>query len=313
MTTATTSLDALLLDIIAHPEDDAPRLIYADALEERGAPGDDARSEFVRVQVELATFPAEYEIAEGVVKVLYAGGENRATYARGHVPKSVQRDCERFLALRRRERELLTARGYAWMDAEFPLHKAGLVWWIENLLDDHDAARRATFRRGFVGFVACSLADWYGTACTRCHGTKRIRVTDMDKLEQIRSRGGHPFVPPQKTVACPDCLSTGRVGGHGPTLVQAQPLEEVRLTDRTPQNYHNNGGPALYGWYRGERIPSTDEPFNLPPVLWNILLGSTVHLHEQNGAWADFRTEDDANAALSAGLIAWAKEASRGA
>jgi uncharacterized protein (TIGR02996 family) len=42
---------AFLDDIIAHPEDDAPRLIYADWLDEHG---DEARAEFIRVQVALA-------------------------------------------------------------------------------------------------------------------------------------------------------------------------------------------------------------------------------------------------------------------
>jgi uncharacterized protein (TIGR02996 family) len=41
-------------DIIAHPDDDAPRLIYADWLEEHG---DGARAEFIRVQVESAVLP----------------------------------------------------------------------------------------------------------------------------------------------------------------------------------------------------------------------------------------------------------------
>ena len=37
--------------IIEHPEDDTPRLIYADWLEENGDPD---RAEFIRVQCELA-------------------------------------------------------------------------------------------------------------------------------------------------------------------------------------------------------------------------------------------------------------------
>src|ERR1700677_1851891 len=40
-----------LTEILASPDDDIPRLIYADWLEERGYP----RSEFIRVQCEIAT------------------------------------------------------------------------------------------------------------------------------------------------------------------------------------------------------------------------------------------------------------------
>src|SRR5262249_28449408 len=43
--------EGFLRDIVAHPEDSAPRLIYADWLEENG---DAARAELIRVQCELA-------------------------------------------------------------------------------------------------------------------------------------------------------------------------------------------------------------------------------------------------------------------
>jgi uncharacterized protein (TIGR02996 family) len=44
-----------LEDITAHPDDDAPRLIFADWLEEKG---DSDRAEFIRVQIERARLPA---------------------------------------------------------------------------------------------------------------------------------------------------------------------------------------------------------------------------------------------------------------
>jgi uncharacterized protein (TIGR02996 family) len=43
--------DGLLQDILAHPDDDAPRLVYADWLDEHGDPD---RAEFIRVQCEAA-------------------------------------------------------------------------------------------------------------------------------------------------------------------------------------------------------------------------------------------------------------------
>src|SRR5579884_1340778 len=45
--------DSFLVAILAAPDDDAPRLVYADHLEERGDP----RGEFIRVQCELARLP----------------------------------------------------------------------------------------------------------------------------------------------------------------------------------------------------------------------------------------------------------------
>jgi uncharacterized protein (TIGR02996 family) len=46
---------AFLQDIIDNPDEDAPRLIYADWLEEQGDPEGLARAEFIRVQIELET------------------------------------------------------------------------------------------------------------------------------------------------------------------------------------------------------------------------------------------------------------------
>jgi uncharacterized protein (TIGR02996 family) len=57
---------AFLADIIAHPDDDAPRLILADWLDERDAPGDRDRAEFIRVQCELGRWPCECDSEERV-------------------------------------------------------------------------------------------------------------------------------------------------------------------------------------------------------------------------------------------------------
>src|SRR5207344_2104774 len=45
---------AFLRAILAHPDDDAPRLIYADWLDEQG---DADRAEFIRLQVQLSRMP----------------------------------------------------------------------------------------------------------------------------------------------------------------------------------------------------------------------------------------------------------------
>ena len=46
--------DALLGGVLANPDADLPRLVYADFLEETGTPANVARAEFVRTQIELA-------------------------------------------------------------------------------------------------------------------------------------------------------------------------------------------------------------------------------------------------------------------
>ncbi len=158
---------SLLAAILEHPEDDWPRLVMADFLEEARQAD---RAAFIRIQIELAAFPAQYALAEGVVKVLYAGGENMASYAKGHVPKSVQRECSRFLVLRQREQELLCS---AWGGP------AALI------------STNMVFRRGFVAEVSCDTAAFLalGQALVTCQPLERVTLTDCRAVESDREPG----------------------------------------------------------------------------------------------------------------------------
>src|SRR5262245_54635039 len=51
--------NAFLRSILDAPEDDVPRLVYADWLEDNGDPG---RSEFIRTQVRLAQLPPDVPV-----------------------------------------------------------------------------------------------------------------------------------------------------------------------------------------------------------------------------------------------------------
>jgi uncharacterized protein (TIGR02996 family) len=52
---------AFLEDILDHPDDDTPRLVYADWLDDRGERDDEARAEFIRVQCRQARPARENE------------------------------------------------------------------------------------------------------------------------------------------------------------------------------------------------------------------------------------------------------------
>jgi uncharacterized protein (TIGR02996 family) len=52
-----TDRDALLRAIAVNPDDDTPRLIYADLLDELGGAANTARAQFIRVQIDLARRP----------------------------------------------------------------------------------------------------------------------------------------------------------------------------------------------------------------------------------------------------------------
>ena len=84
---------AFLNAIHDNPDDDTPRLVYADWLEEHGEPD---RAEFIRVGVELARVPGSCSCWPGTG---WPCGWCGATEK-----------------LRRRQRELLAANGSAWFD-----------------------------------------------------------------------------------------------------------------------------------------------------------------------------------------------------
>lgn len=179
--------------ILAAPADAALRLIFADWLEQQG---DDARSEFIRVQCELATL--------GGGQIMGHGGCGN--------PRC--KECNR-RSLRRREREsCMSIR--KWTD-DLPGSWHSWEWVPEVSVRKWDQLNpptwRYTFRRGFVAAVSCRLEDWCGRTCEQCNGGLWRGVFD--------STDGY----------CPACHGTGLVGGHGRSVAAAQPVEEVRTTD----------------------------------------------------------------------------------
>lgn len=135
----TTTDDALVRSVLAAPLDDAPRLVYADWLDEHG---ESERAEFIRVQCELARL-------------------DPSTYA----------DVDRAIDLRRRERDLWELVGTVRLDVE-----AGLPRGFGASLSDPvsvvygEGGGYGIVRRGFVDEVRVSMATLLGGTCGRCGG-----------------------------------------------------------------------------------------------------------------------------------------------
>ncbi len=78
-----TEYDALLAAVLARPEDDLPRLVLADWLEETGHPANAARAAFVRAQIEAESLPpgsperATCEVEAAELFQTYGAGWNR--------------------------------------------------------------------------------------------------------------------------------------------------------------------------------------------------------------------------------------------
>lgn len=121
---------AQLAGIIAMPEDDLPRLVLADWLEERG---ESQRAEFIRVQCELAKTETAHPMC--------------ATSPRDGCER-----CRQIVDLRRRERELW-ARGEEWFGQHATITPPEV---------SRPDIELHVVRRGFVAAVRCSLQDWCG-------------------------------------------------------------------------------------------------------------------------------------------------------
>jgi uncharacterized protein (TIGR02996 family) len=156
-----------LADVLAGPADDAPRMAYADWLQERGDP----LGEFVAVQLRLARCRDGAESCPP---------DSRCGRCMG---------CE----LRRRERELLLTHGRAW-----PAGLLGLEWLAREERDGvwfttGDAGLRLAvqFRRGFIAHVELTLAafDAHAAALFRAAPLESVRLADREPL----SHGGRSF------------------------------------------------------------------------------------------------------------------------
>lgn len=171
---------AFFADILAHPEDDTPRLVYADWLEDNGQP---ERAEFIRIQIEL---------------------ERRRRGPLGPVPEDspwLQRDTK-YHFLRRRERELLDAHRGEWFQLLGRRPGFGenlpLRWWPERTIAGANSLARLGTpilyacaegepRRGFVGSVTLCWEDFmvHAEALFRAAPITEVGLTDREPMSHV--------------------------------------------------------------------------------------------------------------------------------
>lgn len=124
----------LLGEVCSAPDDDIPRLVLADWLEEHGQ---SERAEFVRVQCELAAAVPPVGVKDRPTDLL--GGQGRVFHKRGRESAWGKRQA----FLRRRERELWGM-------------SLGWTWPFEGAIN--------WFSRGFASSLTCTAADWLAHA-----------------------------------------------------------------------------------------------------------------------------------------------------
>jgi uncharacterized protein (TIGR02996 family) len=187
--------DALLAAILAEPEDDTRRLVYADWLDEQGEHG---RAEFIRVQIEMERLRDDRDAMEldpRSVSAHEAGGSGSAECPHCQV-------LGRLMPLLDRERKLLDVAAVEdW--AAIPA-----AWGVKDWY----------FRRGFVESVTCTAADflahtdailWHpkqGRACpATAHPIRKVTLTSLPLFDvrpgtesiktTCRLRGRKEWVP----------------------------------------------------------------------------------------------------------------------
>lgn len=151
-----TDRQTLLKAIIENPEEDAPRLAYADLIQESGNTDDERYAEFIRVQIELSTHP---------------GMNCGDLYCSRRSPTGLCDSCARYTYLARRERSLWSSGSVHDRESvRAAIRKAlpdgpgyGLGWCpllkTHPDTDAHVVTPAAYVDRGFVGSVTVA-ADW---------------------------------------------------------------------------------------------------------------------------------------------------------
>lgn len=268
-----TDADRLLREIIANPADDVLRLAFADAIEERRGPGDEAWAAFVRVQVELGQPEPECEAPgfPGGVPCVEWNAVRRG-WRENWCPSCVGRR-----ELRRRERELWpVVRPFIhnWINraAEPAIGEPGTGCSIPIVL----------VRRGFPAVVRCTLAEWRGERCPRCGGSGEF------------SKHEHNY-------RCGRCRGSGRIPGIGPRLAQAWPVERVETEKRPFKN--GRGG---FSWFDSEWPHDGEDGHGFPVEVFRLLKGGNSEGLRRVGS-KEYPTESTALAALSAVLLAEAR------
>lgn len=288
---------ALLAAVRADPDDDTPRLVYADWLDDHDRP---ERAEFIREQIELARLESLPENQSGDYVVWR----------------------EAYEPYRKREREYIDRAGYSLCDGLF-----GDQWKVDGQSKGRNTVAvrmyrgaesvnlEVTLSRGFVGGVKLPLAAFLGRVCGRCRGEHVTYLpsavtTHCDKPTQERwdsgnVRGGIPprwcsqcwatFLPEVKDY-CQSCSGAGRIGRCAEELFARHPVLDVVLTDREPARLEKN----WWAW-SSERQPTREpDASTLPNHLFDVLPDK----HPNRDYWSDgYRTRELALDALSAACV----------
>jgi len=189
-----TERDAFIRHMLEDPLDDAPRLIFADWLEENG---EAELAEFIRVQIAISREDA-------------CDRQDEPNGCRPFKPEGKCFPCQRNVPRRQREHELLTSKFGAWTDnlpdclvaKQCPHCMDQAADWETNvvecgrcectgLVQDQD---NVEFRRGFVEAISLSTQDFLDNAARLFAAAPilEVRLSDKAAYHAIIEGDGRP-------------------------------------------------------------------------------------------------------------------------
>lgn len=299
---------ALLAAVLAAPGDDAPRLVYADWLEEHAVYGPCERCRggtkvnpkdgfhYDRTQNRFDFDPkAKCSACSGAGSVS-DGRKERAEFIRvqcelatqgvpGRQPQASPENDRRQDLLQAREQELLEDHGNRWarelanlVNFMAPITGNELHWMGQVILSWE-------WSRGFIDTVRLPLGAFLGGECGWCNGQgHNVRVGwDTTRYEQ-----------------CNRCSGTGQTPGLAADLFAAWPITSVEASDREPLE-------DSYGhWFWFKDSPGPSGRDDLPPEVFTALGGYLEHRLENDDGLESksYPTRDLARSAASAALVA---------
>lgn len=285
-----TDPDAMFEAVVAAPDDDTARLVYADSLDERGRPGDAALAEFIRAQVTLAAHGTGMSVScleRDTGRTLHFSRWGlTAVFATPGIPATIKR-----------EELLLRANWEAW--TRLPRHPCPVCWAADgprragihycSAKVNTVARHRPQFRRGFLDAVHLESDDVWAThtrACRHCMG-----------VGDVLSVGG-------LTIRCPICMGTRNETVYSPTrrakeiAKQMRLLREFHLPDRRPHCWVS----GAWGWVRPH--DEVTPPGNAACVPLPI-----VELLQEANIRNMYNSQDEANTALARAVVRWLRAA----
>ncbi len=290
---STTTYDTrtqLLRAIALHPDEDTPRLMYADCIEETGEPSDRARAEFVRVQVELDkdrgricpfTIHHPSEFKEDKHRHVMIPPYIKAKEPCGTCPVCVRLD---------RERELRTTWESTWR-RQHP-RKVGDFIRCEFCGTEQPAQWTKDVEPNTSGVIcyACGR-DVSGYPGEWHRGMLVYKVpfagVGTDNWTGAKTGSGWDFYSPWFAWAC-DAVREGA---------------SFRVTGRTPETYRAEGKYEFF-WKHENKSDGPGDLTTLPDLIWDSeLISMSIEGSRNNRSAVVFKSPELAHLALDRAVL----------